>query len=398
MATNNNLVMYDPTKATLMAKAQGQMAGIQAGNAEYCGVAMAPTSIYNQAGYYAMQDTTTGAIHLQKLQNDSIYTNQWYDQGTGTIFNFNQTTQTNNNGTNTNNNTNNNANNNTNNTTNGTTNTNTTNSNQIYTQSPNGLQAYPSYDFTSDPTYNYQITNNTSAYSSAQVSNQVNNEYAWGQGYVAVDSYLVNDNTVNGQYQVDENGEIITLTADDVQEMVDSGIYTDSAEALYALSSQGYLIEDEEQAKLGIYTDETESQISMLMEKLNISRDEAIVQLGDKAETAAGKDDEMTTMFNKLVDSGFSKEEAREYLMELGYEVPESYIEELPKYSEEDQAKIDALVETTGCTPQEAADILGVEPEKDGWLKSFFGGVGDFFCGIGEGIANGWNAFWDWVW
>lgn len=81
-------VFFDPKLAGDLAKFQGTLAGTLAGRATHVGVAMAPTSIYNQAGFYALQDTDTGYIHLEKLHNDSLYTNQWYDQGLGKDFDF----------------------------------------------------------------------------------------------------------------------------------------------------------------------------------------------------------------------------------------------------------------------------------------------------------------------
>ncbi|HIS54250.1 TPA: hypothetical protein IAA82_04765 [Candidatus Galligastranaerophilus gallistercoris] len=85
-------VFFDPSLATDLAKFQGTLAGTLAGRATQVGVAMAPTSIYNQAGYYALQDTDTGYVTLQKLHDDSLYTKQWYDQGLGTEFDFSQST------------------------------------------------------------------------------------------------------------------------------------------------------------------------------------------------------------------------------------------------------------------------------------------------------------------
>lgn len=83
-----NYVLFNPSKANELAKFQGSLAGAQAGNAYYGGVAVAPTSIMNQSGYYALQDTSTGQISVKKLANDSLFTNQWHDQSTGNKFNF----------------------------------------------------------------------------------------------------------------------------------------------------------------------------------------------------------------------------------------------------------------------------------------------------------------------
>ncbi len=77
---------FNPSSANELAKFQGTFAGIQAGLASETGVATAPTSVFNQAGYYALQDTETGEVSLQKLASDSIYTGNWYDQGTGQQF------------------------------------------------------------------------------------------------------------------------------------------------------------------------------------------------------------------------------------------------------------------------------------------------------------------------
>lgn len=82
---------FDPSQANELAKFQGSFAGAQAGIALHTGVAKAPTSIYNQMGYYALQDSDTGKVTVKKLADNSIYTKQWYDQGTGNTFNFSGT-------------------------------------------------------------------------------------------------------------------------------------------------------------------------------------------------------------------------------------------------------------------------------------------------------------------
>ena len=80
--------MYDVSSSTELATIQGTLAGIQAANTDITGVAAASTSIFNQAGYYALQDTDTGYVTLQKLADDSLYTGEWYDQTTGQTFDF----------------------------------------------------------------------------------------------------------------------------------------------------------------------------------------------------------------------------------------------------------------------------------------------------------------------
>jgi len=79
---------FDPSNANKLAEFQGRFAGVQAGNASVTGVSMAPTSIFNQSGYYALQDSDTGYVTLKKLSDDSLYTNEWYDQGTSQTFSF----------------------------------------------------------------------------------------------------------------------------------------------------------------------------------------------------------------------------------------------------------------------------------------------------------------------
>ena len=79
---------FDPSKTNELAKFQGGFSGALAGNAGYIGVAQAPTSVFNQAGYYALQDEDSGYLTLKKLSNDSLYTGEWYDQSTKQVFEF----------------------------------------------------------------------------------------------------------------------------------------------------------------------------------------------------------------------------------------------------------------------------------------------------------------------
>ncbi len=88
-----NFVFFDPQKSFQLGKFQGSMAGAQAGHAAYIGTAYAPTTIFNQGGFYALQDTQTGYVHLNKLHNDSMYTQNWYDQNTKTVFDVKDTNQ-----------------------------------------------------------------------------------------------------------------------------------------------------------------------------------------------------------------------------------------------------------------------------------------------------------------
>ena len=79
---------FDPSQVNELAKFQGTFSGALAGNAGYIGVAQAPTSVFNQGGYYALQDSDTGYLTLQKLADESLYTGEWYDQTTKHDFEF----------------------------------------------------------------------------------------------------------------------------------------------------------------------------------------------------------------------------------------------------------------------------------------------------------------------
>jgi len=82
-------VEFNPNNAINLAKFQGTFNGVQAGLSPIIGTAVAPTSAFNQAGYTAKQDTTTGYITLEKTGGESLFTGQWYDQGTGINFDIN---------------------------------------------------------------------------------------------------------------------------------------------------------------------------------------------------------------------------------------------------------------------------------------------------------------------
>lgn len=350
---------FDPSTANELAKFQGSFAGIQASNTTTCGVAMAPTSIYNQAGYYALQDTSTGYVQLQKMHDDSLYTKQWYDQGTGTIFDF--------------------------------------------SQGGTGITVNPNHSSQQNNNTTNNTTNNNT--NSGQVNSNGTIQYPWGPGVVVVqpnngvtNQTITNSNGTTTQVKVDENGDPIMLDADDIFELVDAGVYDNTTEALAATQKEGYTVADEEQAKLGIYTDESEDRIALVMDKYGIDRAEALEMLGDKAVPQIAEDIDLHAKFGNLLDKGFSKKEAKKFLEEMGYEVPDEYMKDTPKYKDKDQARIDALVESTGCTPEEAAKMLGAKPKEDGWLKKAWDGTCNFFSGIGEGISNAWDSFCDWIW
>ncbi len=372
--------MFDPSKATELAEFQGRFAGIQAGNATITGVAMAPTSIYNQAGYYALQDSDTGYVTLQKLADDSLYTQQWYDQGTGTIFDFSNggagivSTKP------------------------------TTNQN-------NSMSAATIAGTYGNTTNSSSSTTNSSSTTTNSTSNSTNStnlqQYPYGPGYVVYNPNggETNNTTTNADgsttnQRVDEDGNPIEITASELQELVDAGIYETVEEALNATLEDGYTVTDEEQKKLGIYSKEDEEKIELMMETYGLTRDEAIEKLGDQVGPIDDANDISAKIYS-MIENGFTYEEAVDYLQELGYDVPAELQTPPEQYSEEDEAKIAALMDSTGCSREEAISALGVKPveeDKPGLIRSAVGAIGDFIGGIGKAISDGWNAFVDWIW
>ena len=369
--------MFDTSKATELAEFQGRFAGIQAGNTTVTGVAMAPTSIYNQAGYYALQDTDTGYVTLQKLADDSLYTQQWYDQGTGTIFDFTNGGQ-------------------------GIVNTRPTTS-----QNNNSMSASDIANSYNQTTSSSSTTSSNSSSSTSSTTNTNLQQYPYGGGYVTVNTTggettttTTNADGTTTTQKVDEDGNPIEISAAELQELVDAGIYETVEEALNATLADGYTVTDEEQKKLGIYNEEDEQKIQLMMETYGLTREEAIQKLGDSVGPIDDANDISTKIYS-MMENGFSYEEAVDYLQELGYDVPAELQTPPEQYSEEDEARIAALMESTGCTRDEAISALGVQPveeDKPGLIRSFFGAAGDFFGGIAKGISDGWNAFVDWIW
>ena len=250
---------FDPSNATDLAKFQGTLSGTLAGNASYVGVGCAPTSIYNQAGFYAVQDSDTGYVKLQKLHDDSLYTKQWYDQSLGTIFDFSEGGS-------------------------GVTHVRDDGSNTTTSNSTNSISGTYSNNYSNSTTTNSSTSNTTNSTSNSTTTNSTSStsnssgyvEYPWGSGYIAVDpnNGVSTSTTSTGEILVDEDGEPITLDAADLEELVDAGIYSSTQEALEATLADGYTVTDEEQAKLGIYSEEDESKIQLMMEKYGITRTE----------------------------------------------------------------------------------------------------------------------------
>ncbi|MCD8024111.1 MAG: hypothetical protein LUE64_01085 [Candidatus Gastranaerophilales bacterium] len=258
-------VYFDTTNATEIAQFQGTLAGIQAGNASVTGVGTAATSVYNQSGYYALQDTDTGYVTLQKLGNESLFTGSWYDQTTGTTFDFSST---------------------------GTT-VNSTSSSSSDTDdddddSSSGLQ---SYTFGSG-----YVVGSSSSSSSSGTSGTSSTSSTTSTSSSSSDS----------DYVTDEDGNVIEITADQLQEMVDAGIYDNLAEALETTLANGYYVSDETQASLGIYSDEDEERIQLMMSSYGLTREEAISALESGGaisdSTTLTQVEELETMLQEVQD------------------------------------------------------------------------------------------------
>ena len=83
-----DFIMFDPSRANDLAQFQGGLIGTMAGRATYVGIGNAMTETLNQNGLYAFQNAETGDLALQRLHNDSIYTNDWYSQSMKQPFTF----------------------------------------------------------------------------------------------------------------------------------------------------------------------------------------------------------------------------------------------------------------------------------------------------------------------
>ncbi len=369
---------YNPTTTNNLAKFQGTLAGIQAGNAYYGGVATAPTSIFNQAGYYALQDNDTGMVSIKKLANDSIYTNKWYDQVTGNTFDFSGTQSTSNDTTQS--------------TDNNTSTDNTTTDNSA--TSGDGTTNNPS---TSTDTTGNTTDNATDSTTDSSSDSPI--EYPFSYPSTQTIDTKEDDTTVDSDNKTTvDTDNSKELTAQDLQDLVDAGIYDNLGEAYFGSTEDGYTMSDEEQAKLGLYSEDSENMIKTLMDKYDISRDEAIEKLGDKLDATWDDKEEYATLYQNFINNGFSEEEAEQYLKDLGYEKPEEMETiDLSKYKTEDIEKVKAYMSSTGCTLEEAIKATGVKEDTPGVLTQAFNAVGSFFGGIGKAIADGWNSFWDWL-
>ena len=81
-------VFFNPKTYIDAAKFMGSYAGAQASVALYAGEANAATSIYNQMGYYPLQNTDTGEIIVKKLADNAIKQGGYYDQNANAVISF----------------------------------------------------------------------------------------------------------------------------------------------------------------------------------------------------------------------------------------------------------------------------------------------------------------------
>lgn len=120
--------------------------------------------------------------------------------------------------------------------------------------------------------YNQTTTSSSSSNSSSSTSSTTNTnlqQYPYGGGYVTVNTTggettttTTNADGTTTTQKVDEDGNPIEITAAELQELVDAGIYETVEEALNATLADGYTVTDEEQKKLGIYNEEDEQKFN----------------------------------------------------------------------------------------------------------------------------------------
>ena len=234
----SNYTLYDTNYNIELAKAEANVAGSQSITAAYTGTVNAGTTILNSGGDYAVQNKNTGYVSIFHLTDPSYITGGNYNQTLGCVIgksnassdaissNYSNTD----NDTNTNNNNDSNTN----------TNTNTTTS---------------SY-YGSDIDYYTSLLNSDS------------DTRTTGSGESAS--------------SVATSGK--KVTAEQLQELVDQGVYGSLSEALDNTLYNGYEVPDEEQAKLNIYNSNDEARIRSMMNIYGLTREEAIQSLGSKIE------------------------------------------------------------------------------------------------------------------
>ena len=236
----NNYKLYDTNSYTQLSKAEGSIAGSQSITAAHTGSVNAATTIMNAGGDYALQNTETGYVSIFNLCKPSYLTGGNYNQTLGCVVGQNNSSASSisSNYSNTNNNS----------------ETNTDNDNNSNTQT--------------------QTTNSSGYYNSS------------------IDYYenILNSDTdtSSSSGSSDDSKKVVTsgkqVTAAELQELVDQGIYGSLSEALDNTLYNGYEVSDEEQAKLNIYSSDDEGRIRSMMNAYGLTREEAIQSLGNKIE------------------------------------------------------------------------------------------------------------------
>lgn len=220
--------------------------------------------------------------------------------------------------------------------------------------------------------------------------------------------FSANANDTSSNMQVDENGDQIIYGEQDVRDLFETtGKWETLADAVRDLEAQGYEVDDDAEAKLGIYTEESEKSIALVMEKQHKTRSEAIEWLGDSIKATSTKNSEqLEEAYNYyVIDQGMTHEDAIAQLKEVGYDVDENFRVDNFTFSDEDNEKITKEMNATGCSKKQAIKNLGITPSTsgfkdefgarepypgDGWGLYGFGGEGEGWEATGWGPSNKW--------
>ena len=112
--------------------------------------------------------------------------------------------------------------------------------------------------------------------------------------------------------------------------------------------------------------------MNLLMDKLGMSREEAIAKLGDKAVTNEQESQFVEQEFNNMLENGASRFEAYKKLTEQGYEVSPDF---LKTYDKGDLKQIERYMEKYGCSKEEAAEALNIKPNNNALIKGLESGI-----------------------
>lgn len=345
-------VIFNPRNATNLAKFQGSFVGVQAGHAHMLGTSVAPTSVFNQAGYTAYQDTNTGYINLQKTGGESLFTGKWYDQNFNINYDVNPNTNTQN--------------------------TNSSSQNSIYA--------------TNSPIYQQTTT--------TIYGNNSNSNYPWDKGYTLRDASDIYVNGTNSYNSNNSNEPIKTLGKSDMESIFATGKYNSYAEAVYDLEANGYEVDDDAESELGIYTPESENSIKSVMDSLGMSRKEAIEYLGDSIKPTEMNNAQLESAYRYLTsEQGMSHEEALKNLKQAGYAVPKDFSVDNRQFTSGDEQRISEYMAHVGCSREQAIEDMGLTPKHKGAVAGFFDGIGDWWNNnIANPVGGFFSGIHEWLW